>query len=179
MKNDKLLQAIGKIDDELVYGAVNDTKAKKNTWIKWGAMAACLCLIVGAVFAIPNMRNINETPVGTEIDNPAPDDYYESVSAIPMVFVNDKLYVQAYDGTIISEKQDNFIDLGKITSNVLSDEPNSDGIPTKNLQTNQAIVGCDVYQNGDDIVVYVENIGYMVFVEYGGPDTDMWNEAFE
>ena len=125
------------------------------------------------------MRNINETPVGTEIDNPAPDDYYESVSAIPMVFVNDKLYVQAYDGTIISEKQDNFIDLGKITSNVLSDEPNSDGIPTKNLQTNQAIVGCDVYQNGDDIVVYVENIGYMVFVEYGGPDTDMWNEAFE
>lgn len=55
MKNEKLLQAIGNIDDELVYGAVNDTKKKKknNVWIKLGAMAACLCLV--AAVAIPTM----------------------------------------------------------------------------------------------------------------------------
>lgn len=61
MKNEEMLQAIGKIDDELVYGAVNDAKVKKkkNTWVKWGAMAACLCLVVGAVFTIPNFRSGN------------------------------------------------------------------------------------------------------------------------
>ncbi len=54
MKNEKLLQAIGKIDDELVYGAVNDTKAKKHkmpSWAKWSsAIAACLCVVIGGVF---------------------------------------------------------------------------------------------------------------------------------
>lgn len=47
MKNEKLLNVIGKIDDELISGAVNDKKIKKkNAWIKWGAVAACLCVVV-------------------------------------------------------------------------------------------------------------------------------------
>lgn len=54
MKNEKLLRAIGKIDDELVYGAVNDTKAKKHKipgWAKWSsAVAACLCVVIGGIF---------------------------------------------------------------------------------------------------------------------------------
>lgn len=52
MKNEKLLNMIGKIDDELIVAAVNDTKAKKkNAWIKWGSIAACL-FVVSAVAAI-------------------------------------------------------------------------------------------------------------------------------
>ena len=58
MKNEKLLQAIGKIDDELVYGAVNDTKVKKHkmpSWAKWSsAIAACLCVVIGGVFFFTN-----------------------------------------------------------------------------------------------------------------------------
>lgn len=35
MKNEKLLNAIGNIDDNLVYGAVNNTKVKKKSvWIE-------------------------------------------------------------------------------------------------------------------------------------------------
>lgn len=55
MKNEKMLHAIGQIDDELIYGAVNDVKAgqtKKNGWRKWAAMAACLCLIVAGGFGL-------------------------------------------------------------------------------------------------------------------------------
>lgn len=168
------LDIIGYVDNRLVEKAEKYRSAKKkHTWVKWGTLAACLCLcLVGAFTIFPHFAN-------QKVDTPAPDDSYESVSVIPMVFVNDKLYVQAYDGTIIAEKQDNFMDLGEITSNVLNVAPDSDGIPKVNLQTNQALVGCDVYQNGDDIVVYVENTGYLVFVEYGGPDTDMWNEALK
>lgn len=52
MKNEKLLNVIGKIDDEFIVAAVNDTKTKKkNVWIKWGSIAACLC-VVSTVAAI-------------------------------------------------------------------------------------------------------------------------------
>lgn len=47
MKNEKLLNVIGKIDDKLISGAFNDTKSKKkNAWLKWGAIAACLCVVI-------------------------------------------------------------------------------------------------------------------------------------
>ena len=59
MKNEKLLQAIGKIDDELVYDAVNDTKVKKHkmpSWAKWSsAIAAFLCVVIGGVFLFARM----------------------------------------------------------------------------------------------------------------------------
>lgn len=50
MKNEKLLNAIGKIDDNLIAGAVNDRKVKKKSGrLKWGAIAACLCLVIGVM----------------------------------------------------------------------------------------------------------------------------------
>ncbi len=46
MKNEKLLGAIGKINDNLIHGAVNDApKKKKPVWVKWGAMAACFAVV--------------------------------------------------------------------------------------------------------------------------------------
>ena len=50
MKNDKLLNAIGKINDELVFAAmevpIKKVRAKRKAWIKGGAIAACLCLFL-------------------------------------------------------------------------------------------------------------------------------------
>lgn len=44
----KMAKAMGYIDDDLVSGAVEYKRTKKkNSWIKWTAMAACLCLVVG------------------------------------------------------------------------------------------------------------------------------------
>lgn len=51
MKEEKLLDALGKIEDEMVLEAAPESSAqgKKKTpmWIKWAAMAACVCLLVG------------------------------------------------------------------------------------------------------------------------------------
>ena len=49
----KMAKAMGCIDDDLVSGAVEYKRTKKkNAWLKWGAMAACLCLVVvGVLFA--------------------------------------------------------------------------------------------------------------------------------
>lgn len=58
MKSEKLLDAIGKIDDNLIYNAVHDTpKKKKGSWFKWGAIAACLCLMIPlTAFAIDTIQ---------------------------------------------------------------------------------------------------------------------------
>ena len=47
----KMANAMGYIDDDLVSGAVEYKRTKKkNSWLKWGAMAACLCLVVVGAF---------------------------------------------------------------------------------------------------------------------------------
>ncbi|MCI8465351.1 MAG: hypothetical protein HFI63_05790 [Lachnospiraceae bacterium] len=55
-KQEKLLDAIGKIDEDLIADAVLDKGQKKrNSWIPWGiAVAACLALVifVGAKFIL-------------------------------------------------------------------------------------------------------------------------------
>ena len=52
----KMSKALGHIDDDLVSGAVEYKRTKKkNGWLKWGAMAACLCLVV--LVAMPFMQN--------------------------------------------------------------------------------------------------------------------------
>lgn len=47
MKNEILLDAIGNIDDTLIHDAISDTpKRKASVWVKIGAMAACLAVVV-------------------------------------------------------------------------------------------------------------------------------------
>lgn len=58
MTNTNLLQAMGRIDPMLIVNAAPDVPQKKNAknmMLKFGAMAACLCLmIVGVISIYPN-----------------------------------------------------------------------------------------------------------------------------
>lgn len=52
MKNERLFEALEKIDEELIDEAAPGNKPPKKkvktaTWVKWGAMAACTLVIVG------------------------------------------------------------------------------------------------------------------------------------
>ena len=65
MKEEKLLDALGKIEDEMVleaapkaatsksvqenalHGGENKGNRKQRAWVKWAAMAACVCLLAG------------------------------------------------------------------------------------------------------------------------------------
>ena len=81
MKEEKLLDVLGKIEDEMVLeaapqGAVlktvqekapdrtrNKGNRKQHTWIKWTAMAACVCLLAGVGTLYWAYRNGREMPV--------------------------------------------------------------------------------------------------------------------
>lgn len=55
MKNENILDAIGMINETAVQDAKAYQKPRSRSWMKWGAMAACLCLIVmGGIFAALN-----------------------------------------------------------------------------------------------------------------------------
>ena len=71
MKKEILYEAIGGIDDSYVREA--HTVPKKNfrpIWKKWGARAACFCLLLAAVFAIPHLFEQPPDIVPTDTNRP-------------------------------------------------------------------------------------------------------------
>ena len=52
MKKEELFNIIGEVDEQKVIAAgmaMNTKKKSRPVWVKWGAMAACLCLVVVGV----------------------------------------------------------------------------------------------------------------------------------
>ena len=68
MKNKRFIQAMGEIDDSLLarYEAVEQKmsrqKAHKSIWIRWGSVAACLCIIFTSVFFLQRKNGNNAVP---------------------------------------------------------------------------------------------------------------------
>ena len=64
MTNEKLYEAIGDISDKKIKEAKQVRKAKQPIWLKWGAMAACLCLVISSVTLLS--RKYNSPNAGSE-----------------------------------------------------------------------------------------------------------------
>ncbi len=62
MRGNEFLDKIDLIDPVYVQAADTKPPKKKNTWIKWCAMAACLCLIIGVVTMLPRLRGNHGDP---------------------------------------------------------------------------------------------------------------------
>ena len=62
MKTPKMVEAMSYIDDDLVSGAITYTKKKKRGWVRWGAMAACLCLVITGVSLWGNLGQQGKIP---------------------------------------------------------------------------------------------------------------------
>jgi hypothetical protein len=64
MTNEKLYEVLGDIDEKHIQAARRTTaKAKKPAWVKWGAMAACLCLVIAGSTVLWN-QNIQTPDAG-------------------------------------------------------------------------------------------------------------------
>ena len=63
MKEERILNVLGKVDEKYIKEADPEVKAKRKApvWTKWGAMAACLALVV--LCAVPFVSNwLSHTP---------------------------------------------------------------------------------------------------------------------
>lgn len=66
MNTKKFSDAMGEIDTKYVDEALNyKKKNKKPGWMKWGAMAACLCLVIVGIVSISNWQNNPHTEYNT------------------------------------------------------------------------------------------------------------------
>lgn len=80
MNTKKFSDAMNELDTKYVDEALNyKKKAKKPGWIKWGAVAACLCLIAAIVIIIPSLLKPWESDgIGGDEPSSAPDVVEES-----------------------------------------------------------------------------------------------------
>ena len=78
MTSEKLYEAIGDISDNKIKEAKQVRKAKQPIWLKWGTMAACLCLVVG--LAIHML--MNSDPAGGPTPGGVPGDLPDNIDPI-------------------------------------------------------------------------------------------------
>lgn len=90
MNSKKFSEAMSEIDSKYVDEAIQyQCKNKKKSWLKWGAMVACLCLIVVATVAIPSMLKPEEKDGG---GTPITSDPNHSISVItPILFAQQEV----------------------------------------------------------------------------------------
>lgn len=70
MKQEELFTLIGEVDDKLAEDAYRPSPpTRKIQWLKWGAAAACLCLVLAAVL-LPHSAPFADA-VDPQKDNPA------------------------------------------------------------------------------------------------------------
>lgn len=157
MKKEEFFEVLGELDDDLVSGA-RTAMRRKMSWRAWGALAACLALVLS--FGVFCWRQGGG-------DEPEPG----IADVAPMVYVQDTLYIQSSDQQGYPECKEEFLYLGKITSDC------ADGAPKENFQANHPIVGCKVYQYGENIVVKIQD-AYWLYMKYGGPEVT-WDNLTE
>lgn len=75
MNKDQILDAIGAINDEAIADARAYRRSKTRHWVKWGTMAACLCLLlIGGIHFSQYPSQIITTPLVSD-DTPSPEDH--------------------------------------------------------------------------------------------------------
>lgn len=54
MRKEDFAEVLSDINERHIAGA--DRKTQKPVWLKWGAMAACLCLVIGIAIPVLNLK---------------------------------------------------------------------------------------------------------------------------
>ncbi len=153
MNTKKFSEAMGELDTKYIEKAMNyQAKKKKKGWLKWGFMAACLCLALAAAFVIPSLTSAipgSELQSGSVADYPA------------MIMVNNRIYEDSGEvfDTPAFAGQD-----GQITSSC-------DSVPAENNQSNFGSGYPYRYGENDTIYVLLED-GWHVFkpFKHGGSE---------
>lgn len=117
MTNKDLYRELGNIDPSMVEAAAPAEKVRRmNGWMKWAAIAACLCLVVGVVFRVaigfaPNQatdvfREGNLIEITNESELPA--QYNGNLLAFNLNFENYEFY---YENDGVAENTDDWYSL--------------------------------------------------------------------
>lgn len=65
MKGETFCELFGDIRESYIKEAESMKRSKKPIWLKWGTVAACLCLVVAGVLTVSNLQNETSHGQGT------------------------------------------------------------------------------------------------------------------
>lgn len=83
MNRKDLYNGFNEVDDDILERSeMNAKKSKRPAWIKWGAMAACLCLVIGIAIPVLHPKG------GPDTQGP----YDSPVESIALLYFNGVLY---------------------------------------------------------------------------------------
>lgn len=186
MRGNELLDKMELIDPAYVEAADTVAKRKKNVFIKWGAIAACLCLVAaGAVrFAQQNVPphpdNPDLAPItipelfsgmgfegylvydASELDNGNPWSKDMNITSLP-VYKNGS-YDSSGAGVPVGLSEEEMIDrlnfaVSTLDLEVLSTETISDGFAGNSSETNPSTVPTQIVAHTDNGTVYISADG--------------------
>ena len=181
MKKEDLYEAFGTLnDDVLTRSEKEETTMKKRNMsriLKMGSLAACLIVALGVGVYFIGGNNTSNVESDTGEDNNVV--FSTVVDVAPMVYVNDTLFKKSLEEAYYEEMLEDFIFVGKIESDITSSQTSIDGVPKENLQANTPIVGSEVYQYGNNVVVKVNGIYWLYEVESAGYNEVDWNSLSE
>ena len=112
MKKEQLYEVLGEIDETYINNAKSSKKGTimwfaKSTWLKFGSMAACFCLIVLAAVFVLN----NNTVSGPMLD--LSDNYANTISYVGWTD-NSALYKGALNYELLKNEPDEHLPIFKI-----------------------------------------------------------------
>ena len=181
MKREDLYEGFGTLNDNVLKRSEKEEgimmKRNMSKILKIGSFAACLIVTLGVgVFFIGG----NNTP-NVESDTGENNNVVSStvVDVAPMVYVNDTLFKKSLEEAYYEEMLEKFVFVGKIESDITSSQTSTDGVPKENMQANIPIVGSEVYQYGNNVVVKVNGIYWLYEVESAGDKAVDWNSLSE
>lgn len=107
MNAEQFSSALGKVNDKYIMEAVTYERKKKNDWLKWGALAACLGLIFTMTMAmLPSILrghgNI-EPPSNPDVPGPVVSDSDNQPSAEPLQPPSEQKITINWDNVVVNE----------------------------------------------------------------------------
>ena len=161
MKSERILDAVGGINEEAVRDAKAYKKAKPKGWVKWGAMAACLCLVIAGIavhqtglFRDPQDSTIDHVAYGfCLVDNP-------NAMYYPISFEERREY-----GLIPEDA----VGLSKENTYQITEDDLGETMGTVTSCGDESMIGCEVYHfaqypDKDSICIVDTPAGYKFFV---------------
>ena len=105
MKKEELFNIIGEVNEQKVAAAgmaMNTKKKSRPVWVKWGAMAACLVLVVAATVSLPMLSDNENTTPTTEYQYES--GYFYSIdSGIFSTYIGGKVIAEDKIGSKIED----------------------------------------------------------------------------
>ena len=152
MKNEKLLNALEQVDEKFITASapenIKKVKKREKLWLKWGMVAACLCMI--GFVTIPKLFS---TDITTSNENATDGEMVTTSSGSAdypaAIMVNDVVYYYTYEDVPTEQVDDNTI-LGYT-------ESYTDSLPSQNGQTNfLRDTGAPYAKYDDGIIVFMD-----------------------